>query len=453
MSIYNLFSERVILPVSDLVVKSSISRNLRELMDSQHWTREQIDEYQNEKLKELICHCYQNVPFYRELMMKNNLVPSDITKKDDLYKLPITTKEDLRKARGKHLATNMASGSFSLSCSSGSTGEPFQYYLSKEAASMNTASAIRGWYWNGYRLGDKYVKISMNPRSSIFKRAQDYINRCRYLSSTQLIAASFSQMEAHLSIYDPRFLRGYPIPLLFLAELIEEKHGKYPGKSLQGINTTGSTLHNEARMKIEEVFQAKIFDSYSCEGGAGFNECPICGSYHPAEEYAISEFISDSFTKDSPDHPMRHITTDLINYASPFIRYDSQDYVVVRDRALWNPCSRNFIQVHKILGRDSDILITPSRTYLIVENVVAYFEYIPEVDLIQVVQNKLDQIEINLIVNDSYSPLVHQKILGYWQHYIGEDVHVSLNIVDNIKLTPTGKRRTVIRNPSISLNG
>jgi phenylacetate-coenzyme A ligase PaaK-like adenylate-forming protein len=51
---------------------------------------------------------------------------------------------------------------------------------------------------------------------------------------------------------------------------------------------------------IEKVFGVNIFDAYSCEGGAVFYECPLHGCYHPSEEYAIQEYIEDSFTLSSP---------------------------------------------------------------------------------------------------------------------------------------------------------
>jgi phenylacetate-CoA ligase len=115
-------------------------------------------------------------------------------------------------------------------------------------------------------------------------------------------------------------------------------------------------------------------------------------------------------------------------------------------------CGRYFQNIKKIKGRDSDILVTPSGKYLIVENFVAYFEWIQAVDLIQVVQNVIDEIIINITVNDQFNNDTLLKIQKYWEEYIGADVDVRIVIVDKIELTPSGKRRTVIRNPQISLN-
>jgi hypothetical protein len=82
---------------------------------------------------------------------------------------------------------------------------------------------------------------------------------------------------------------------------------------------------------------------------------------------------------------------------------------------------------------------------------VAYFEWINSVDQIQIIQNEIDEIEFNLIVNNEFNNEIKQKILLYWQDYIGPDTTIKINIVDHIHLTPTGKRRTLIRNPKIKI--
>lgn len=448
----NYISETFFLFLADLITGYRIHKDLKFLMKSQYWTSERIENYQNEKLKLLIEHSYDNVPFYRELFDELKLKPRDIQTKDDLYKLPIITKEMLKNSKGKNFARNTERKQLIFSSSSGSTGEPFQYYCTKLSDSMLKAAAIRGWSWMGYSLGDLYVKISMNPRSSVLKKIQDYVNNSRYLSSNQLNEIEFKRIIDEVFKIDPSFIRCYPVPLFYLASQIENKYEGFCGKNLKAINTTGSTLSEEVRQKIEEVFKVKVFDSYSCEGGAMFFECPAHGFYHPSQEYAIQEFVEDSFTFADPEHPVRHITTDLHNFASPFIRYDTQDYLVLGDRKKCN-CGREMLNIKKIKGRDSDVLITPSGKYLIVENFVAYFEWITEVEQIQVVQEKINEIIINLVVNEYFNSYVYDKILNYWSDYIGTDVIVVLKVVTMIQLTPTGKRRTVIRNPNIKIDG
>ncbi|MDD3876062.1 MAG: phenylacetate--CoA ligase family protein [Bacteroidales bacterium] len=451
MNFRSFIASNIMLPIGDIITGQPIKKQLTFLGKSQFWTRDEIDKYQNIMLRKLIQHAYKNVPYYTELFDKNNIKPDDIVTKDDLQKIPITTKEDLKRNKDKHLALNIRKKDILYRSSSGSTGEPFQFYKTKNSEALLKAAAIRAWYWMGYKLGDRYVKVSMNERSSLLKKIQDYFNNCLYLSSTQLTSEEFTEIENKILNYNPSFIRCYPVPLHYLSQLIKKHHRNYNGKNLIAINTTGSTLHNDIRQEIQDVFKVNIYDAYSCEGGAVFAECPTHSNYHPSEEYAISEFISDSFTLSDKDNPRRLITTDLHNYASPFIRYDTQDYIVLGENMTCK-CGRHFQNISKIKGRDSDILITPSGKYLVVENFVAYFEWITEVDQIQVIQSEINEIQINMVVNENFNEETHLKLSEYWKTYIGSDVDVKLNIVDQIKLTPSGKRRTVIRNPEIRLN-
>ncbi len=451
MSLLNFISEKIILPVSDVATGFNISKHLKNLERSQYWTKAQIDAYQNSKLATLVHHAYTNVPFYHDLFDNLKLKPEDIRTKADLGKLPIITKEDLKKNKDKFLARNIAKKELVYSSSSGSTGEPFQYYTTKESESLLKAAAIRAWYWMGYRLGDKYIKVSMNPRNSLLKKIQDLLNNSVYLSANQLVPSEFARLAEQILVEDPKFIRCYSVPLMYLAQRIEETYGGYKGKALKAINTTGSTLHVDVRQKIETVFKVKIFDAYSCEGGAVFAQCPHHRFYHPSEEYAISEYIADNVTLADSEKPYRHITTDLHNYASPFIRYDTQDYLVLGDDV---PCScgRSYTNIKSIKGRDGDILRTPSGKILVVENFVAYFEWVNEVETIQVEQTRVDEIVIRVVPNDLFNESVRSKLIDHWQNYIGSDVKVRIEVVKEIQLTKSGKRRTVLRNPEIKLN-
>ena len=48
----------------------------RLLNASEKWSRAELVEYRNEKLRRLISHCYQNVPYYRRLMQDQRLTPT-----------------------------------------------------------------------------------------------------------------------------------------------------------------------------------------------------------------------------------------------------------------------------------------------------------------------------------------------------------------------------------------
>lgn len=450
MSFRNFLAESIILPTSDFALGYSINKHLKFLLESQWWSKSEIEYYQNERLRELIKHAYETVPYYNELFKKLRLLPSDIKTKDDLTKLPVLTK-DIIKVEGvsRFLSNTISRKKLIYMSSSGSTGEPIQFYHTKHSDSFLKAAAIRSWFWMNYNLGDKYVKLSMNPRSSFIKRIQDYANNSLYISATRLEIDIFKNILEQIKSFNPKFIRCYPTPLNFLAETTK-LISKFEIANLSAINTTGSTLHPNVRDNIENTFKTKIYDSYSCEGGTIFAQCERNQNYHAAEEYSISEFIRDEFSTNHASNPVRHITTDIHNYATPFIRYDTQDYIVLSNDKSCS-CGRNLLLIASIMGRDSDILITPSGRYLIVENFAAYFEWITSIEQFQIYQEKLNLIRMRLVVKDSFNNKTKEQIYKYWIDYIGEDVKLIIDVVKEIPLTPSGKRRNVIRNSEVRI--
>jgi len=97
MSFKNIISEKIILPMSDLILGQSVSKHLKFLQKSQWWTKEQLEEFQNKRLKMLLEHAYSSVPYYTDMFNKLDLKPEDFKTKHDLKKLPILTKEIIKK--------------------------------------------------------------------------------------------------------------------------------------------------------------------------------------------------------------------------------------------------------------------------------------------------------------------------------------------------------------------
>ena len=61
-------------------------------------SREQIKQWQSERLVKTVKRVYENVEYYRNKMDEKGVKPEDIKSVDDLYKLPFLTKDDLREA-------------------------------------------------------------------------------------------------------------------------------------------------------------------------------------------------------------------------------------------------------------------------------------------------------------------------------------------------------------------
>jgi phenylacetate-CoA ligase len=446
MSIRNFITESIILPLSDIAVGHNIKMQLHFLQESQWWSVDQLINYQNEKLRILIRHAYQNVPYYKDIMDERGLAPTDIQTIEDLSKLPVLTK-DVFKANypDKLRAKNWKEYKVLHRSSSGSTGNPIQYLVTREGYSFNKACNLRGWYWMGFRLGDKLIKISQNERKTLEKKIQDK------LDNTLLFSAEYSRDSLSTFIdsfkgFKPQYLRSYPDPLQFIAMILKQKDIKLEG--LKAINTTGNILFPEVRELIEERFGVKIFDSYSCEGGPNFFECHTHECYHSSMEYGISEILDENLKPVNDGELGRLYTTDLWNYASPFIRYDSAD--IVRKSEKPCSCGRKLQSISQVIGRDNDVIISPNGIFLIAQTFTTYFKYLPEVLQFQIFQRSSDDLEIRLKVDsEKFDNALKSRILDYWNEYLSNSMKIELTVMDEIPLATSGKRRFLMRNKDI----
>jgi phenylacetate-CoA ligase len=440
MSLINTFTENIILPISDIVTGKSIDKYLKLLKKSGYWTRQQMDEYQNMKLRLLIDHSYKNVAYYNELFQDLGLRPEDIQTKEDLQKLPILTKATLRDniSNGKLIASNLSKSKFIPNSSSGSTGEPLKFFETPESYSMNIASNLRGWYNMGYRLGDKYLKLSVNPRSSKTKQLQDYFNNCLYFPSKSVGNEDIKKFILVVQNEKPKFLRGYPSTLSIIAKYIIENGIVIKG--VIGINTTGEILFSDMRNVIEQAFNTKIFDSYSGEGGANMFQ-DKSGIYNISHEYAITELI-DKSGKIIDNGIGEVISTNLWNFANPFIRYEVNDSIEVHECTdISKP-----LQAKHILGRNVDMLKTPSGNTLIVHLFTGYFAGISSVNQFQIRQDSPFDFILSLVVNDLFTNEIEKEIFDFVQKYTGNEAFLKIEVVQSIASQVNGKNRFMLKN-------
>lgn len=451
-NMYINFAKSVMLPVSDLFTNWNVYQSFKFLMKSQFYSIDQLEDFKLKHLKDILWHAYNNTEYYKASFDKAGVHPTDLRYTEDLHKFPTITKDDIIEhfQTRKMFASTLDTSKSIFSQSSGSTGKRTRYFISPHAYGFNLAANIRGWHWMGYRFGDKFIKISQNRRSSQLKKIQDLLNNT-YLFTLQYNSQNMEKLIKILKDYKPKYLRSYPDPLLFLSSYIVKGNIDIANLSknrLNAINTTGNVLFPEVRKLAEETLKARIFDSYSCEGCPVVFECELHENYHVAEEYGVLEVLNEKNKEALPNEIGRIIVTDFHNYSFPFIRYESMDLAIKGDECR---CGRVHKTIKSIIGRENDILITPSGQFLIGQTFTTFFKKLPKIDNFQVYQKSQSEICFKVVVNDELSDEEIHHIYNYWRKYTNNEFEISIQIVDSIPLLDSGKRRFLIRDKSISL--
>ena len=446
MSLYNWITEKVVLPASDVVLKRSIAGDLKFLSQSQWWSVSELESYQDERLRELVRHAYENVPYYHDLFKRYKLTPEDIRSQKDLPKIPCLTKKNIRENYPHRLvARNIPKNRMLRKASSGSTGEPLRYAVSKSSYGFKLACYLRGWYWMGYRLGDRYVKLSIHPRSNSEKKLQDRINNCVYVHSPYLTEENVNDCLGQIVRSRAKFIRGYPAALDVFARHLEIGAGDSYRPA--AISTNGEPLYPAQRKNIEKRFQCPVFDSYSAEGVSVMMECHTHRTYHVAGEYGVTEVLKDG---EPIEEGMGEIVgTDLHNYAMPFIRYKVKDIGTVKKKTC--TCGRGLPSFERIEGRDTDILVTPGGKHITFYFFAVYFMWNEAVEMFQLHQTEQDRMTLKIVPTALFKSGMAKRIHDDIQRHMGEDVQLEVKLVESIPLTAAGKRRFFLRDPHISM--
>ncbi|MCT3642222.1 phenylacetate--CoA ligase [Elizabethkingia anophelis] len=129
----------------------------------EHLELDQLRKLQSERLKNLVAYLDERSEFYKRKFSESGLFPQDIMSIEDISKLPITYKQDLRDSYPFGLFTVPKSQLQRIHCSSGTTGKPTVVGYTKEdvelfsevvARSLNAAGARRGMQLhNAYGYG------------------------------------------------------------------------------------------------------------------------------------------------------------------------------------------------------------------------------------------------------------------------------------------------------------
>ena len=447
-SIYANICKKMLLPLGDIATQQRVMQLHRFYRESQWWDRERLIDYQNKQLQETLKIAYHEVHFYQELYDRYNVKLSNIRTVDDLPLLPIATKEMLKAAYPKYCTrkTKWPSQEYSTS---GSSGKPFAVRVDNLTMSHARALMFMRANFSGWKIGDPFLQTGMTLNRGFVKRMKDLFLRTQYVSAFNL---SNEILDGYLGIIESKklaFIMGYPGSVYCLA-LRASEVGMSP--RMKGIVTWGDNVYKHYRSIIERQFQCQVTDTYGC--GEGIQVAAQCGLnngiYHIFMPHVAVEIIDDGQPV-TPGKTGDIILTRLDAGVMPLIRYQIGD-IGSKSHLKDCPCGRELEMMESIEGRDTDIIITPNGNKLIVHFFTGIFEYYHSVDTFRVLQEKMGEITIEIVPQPDFKNEHWEKIKQEILSKGDPDLKLHLNVVSEIPIGPSNKRRFVISRLANSYN-
>jgi phenylacetate-CoA ligase len=420
----------------------------RAMAESQWFTNGEIQNYQDEKIKILISHAYETVPYYRKIFSERKLTPKDVKTTLDLCKLPILTREGIKTNFLDLISTNFHPKKLKYGHTSGTTGSPLEIGYDPTVVYATYAALDRQYQWAGCRLakdGDRIAVLRGNVIVPLNQKRPPFWRYNRWHKQLLLSSFHLSPQNLHFCMeeverYQPTVFDGYPSTLYVFAKFLKNSRRKYQAKA---VISSSETMYDFQREAIEESFQCRVFDYYALAERAVFaTECDHHQGHHLCMEYGVSEILDEKNDPLPKGKTGKLVGTSFHNFGMPLIRYVTNDMTALRS----NPCScgRELALMDDVTTKAEDTL-TLKDGRLISPSVLTHpFKPLNSIEASQIIQKEHDRILIKIVPRKDYSEADNAHLVREMKMRLGNEVRVEIKMVERIERTGSGKFRWVI---------
>jgi phenylacetate-CoA ligase len=393
---------------------------------------EELRRFQEERLRAIVRHAYKYVPFYRRRWKEVGVRPEDVKTVEDLRKLPVITRDDVKKDAESIHATNINLNKCFSRSTSGSTGSPLRVFFDEKSWDYLEAVYARALFIAGYKPWNRLAYYWFPP----FNKTKFYellgIMKKHWLKYTIPEEEQIKRLEK----IKPEVIYCFPSTLYLLARIIDEKNIETIKPKL--IISHGEVLTKKYRKYISSVFECDIYDQY---GSTEFNRMGWECEEHKGFHIDSDSIIIETMDIENGRGLEKIIVTGLFNRAMPFIRYDIGDMTSgVKDEC---SCGRVFPLLKGIEGRKDDFIVLPGNKIVAPRAVVHSIMNIKGIWKFRVVQEKIDSIEVLIVKNADFSEDTIKEVENRMKSIIKEDVSIEVKIVEDIPRNKHGKLRAV----------
>ena len=305
--------------------------------------RSQIEQQQNEGLRRSVLQAAKS-KYYSAKFAEMGLDPESIKSRDDISKLPFTTKEDLRVSYPDGMLTVEPEQVIRMHTSSGTTGKP--------TAIFHTREDIDNWA----ELMARSLAMAGATPKDIFQNMSGYglftgglgLHFGAERLGMWVIPAGAGNTARHIMLitdFHVTVIHATPSYAMHVAERMIQD-GDDPKRLGIKIAALGAEPYTEElRQKLQDLYGFKAFNSYGLSEmngpGVGF-ECPEQNGMHMWEDSYIVEIINPQTLEPVADGEVGELVmTTLRRTAMPGEC----------------PCGRKHVRLARFVGRSDDMLI------------------------------------------------------------------------------------------------
>jgi len=425
--------------------------------------RSQLERYRNHSLRKIITYA-NSVPLYQQKYKESKLDPQTIRSTSDLKRHPFISKQDLRdNYPDKIIPTNYNKKQGYIVSTGGTSGKSVSIYtdfptflramgpllVQMRYFNMNLRK-IRVAHignFNRYRI-DGVVQNNFLPQMKSFYSLENTLN----IDVNEPIPSIMEKLER----FHPDLIISYPAIFQHLAFLKKKGFGQHVQPRL--LQVGGDILDDYTRHYVEDAFQCDLLNIYlSVEAQACIAfECHE-RNWHIHTDFFHLEAMNDHQEIVSPGERGHLVLTRLWGKGTPIIRYTGMDdWITLSDNERCSCGLQSPIFKKPVEGRMRTNIILPGGkvfppgAFCFIEPVLNDLKTF-KVKQYQVVQKKVDEIEILLVIDEDIRNVgasvedIAQRIKKLYEEKTGPNVSIVVREVKEIKGDPkSGKPAPIV---------
>lgn len=424
---------------------SGVHARVKEIRKERYMSRQEWVQIQNRNLFSMLAYVGNNVPYYKDLFKINGLNFSNNVELETFRKIPLLEKNIIKAQFDKLISENVMLAELTENATGGSTGTPVKFYQDFEYKKHFIAADTVMKEWWGIRPYDRTGAVWGADQEfkdlSLKERFYQHRSRIRTMNAFRMKEDTLKEFCMMLRRWKPPYLIGYSSAL----EALAKSARKYDISDLRfkAIRSSAEMLWPHQRQLIEDVFQSPVYNTYgSREINCLAAECPEKRQMHLLSSWRLIE-VTDETGCPVPEGEAGYIVvTDLSNFGMPFIRYRNEDMGRLSTEPC--PCGRPTPVLLELLGRSTDLILSPKGGIIHGEFFTHLFYGRNEIRKFQILQVSIDQIILRYVPEGSVPESFLKDIVMKIQEQMGVEVKVDLQECKDIPTSSSGKHRFTI---------
>jgi len=315
-----------------------------------------LQELQLTRLRQTVARAARS-PFYGRRLKEAGLGPANLWSLEDIRRIPLTTKDDLR-THGREMLTVPLAEIVRLHASSGTTGQATVIYYTRADIEAWAGLVARSLYMAGLRAGDVFQNMM---GYGLFTGGLGFHYGAEQLGALTIPAgAGNSQRQLQLmQQFATTAIHIIPSYALYLLQTFAAQNLDPRDLPLR-LAFIGAEPHSEdMRRRIEAAYGVKAYNSYGLSEmngpGVAF-ECPEQNGLHVWEDAFFLEVLDPETLEPTPPGEVGELVfTNLTRQGMPLLRYRTRDLASYDDAPC--PCGRSCRRISRIMGRSDDMVI------------------------------------------------------------------------------------------------